>query len=272
MPHPLHGPDVAGLGFAALFPGPAQEKPALPEEAEETPADMAEPAVLPVAAPAKAPATKAGGAAVDAAGPAQQAPVGAGPSGPVVESEAATGDPPIQAAEPGRAPSAEPAPPLPLAEAVVQPGPAAPPRLAGADLPHGSLAILRPAVAVLGAAAGQLPADTDLRMDLTVETEGIGPIRFIMESAGDVIRVQLVAQQADALDLLRRHVADLQAGLQQAGYREAQMSFGDWQGKAPPPPPQPVADIQAEPVPARLPSLQTVAAVAVARGGLDMRW
>lgn len=108
-------------------------------------------------------------------------------------------------------------------------------------------------------------------MELTVEAEGIGPIRFIMESAGDVIRVHLAAQQAEALDLLRRHAADLQAGLQEAGYREAQMSFGDWQGKAPPQPP-PVADIPAEAAAAQLPSPQLVAAVAAMRGGLDMRW
>ena len=66
-------------------------------------------------------------------------------------------------------------------------------------------------------------------MELTLDTEGIGPIRFIMETVGDVIRVHLVAQQADVLDLLRHHAADLIAGLQEAGYREAQMSFGAWQ-------------------------------------------
>lgn len=249
-------------------------KPALPEVEEEAlaaPSDMAEPAPLAVPPLAGAPPAKAGGEGM-AIAEAEPAPrPAAGPPEPVAEAQADVCDLAAPGAEPGSPSAPEAAAPLPRAEAAAQPVAIAPSRLAAADLPQGSLAILRPAAAALGAVAGQLPADTDLRMELTVEAEGIGPIRFIMGSAGDVIRVHLAAQQAEALDLLRRHAADLQAGLQEAGYREAQMSFGDWQGKAPPRPP-PVADIPAEAAAAQLPSPQLVAAVAAMRGGLDMRW
>ena len=136
------------------------------------------------------------------------------------------------------------------------------------DPPSATLAILRPAAEALAASAARLPADAELVMELTLDTEGIGPIRFIMETAGDVIRVHLVAQQADVLDLLRHHAADLIAGLQEAGYREAQMSFGAWQ--RPPPSPLPPTDA-ADTTEAALVA-PPVAMVAACRGGLDIRW
>ena len=136
------------------------------------------------------------------------------------------------------------------------------------DPPSATLAILRPAAEALAASAARLPADAELVMELTLDTEGIGPIRFIMETAGDVIRVHLVAQQADVLDLLRHHAADLIAGLQEAGYREAQMSFGAWQRPPPSPlPPTDAADTTEAAVVA-----PPVAMVAACRGGLDIRW
>lgn len=136
------------------------------------------------------------------------------------------------------------------------------------DPPSATLVILRPAAEALAASAARLPADAELVMELTLDTEGIGPIRFIMETAGDVIRVHLVAQQADVLDLLRHHAADLIAGLQEAGYREAQMSFGAWQ--RPPPSPLPATDAAGTTEAALVPP--PVAMVPACHGGLDIRW
>lgn len=101
-------------------------------------------------------------------------------------------------------------------------------------------------------------APTDCRMELTLAVEDLGPLHFSMETQGDVIRVHLTAEHPVSLDLLRRHAAELVQNLHDAGYREAKMSFGQWQqGRpsdtcAPPrsvaPPPSDPADPPPQPI------------------------
>lgn len=135
------------------------------------------------------------------------------------------------------------------------------------EAPVAPLAAVRPAAEALVAVMAQLPEGAGLVMELTLDLGEAGPVRLVLEAAGDVIRVQLAARDGAALELLRAHAADLAAGLQAAGYREAQLSFGGW--PAAPPPAAPAMTPEAEDAP---PPARPVVLRIGPRGGLDIRW
>lgn len=63
------------------------------------------------------------------------------------------------------------------------------------------------------------------RVELRLAPEELGRVTLSFQPDGDGVRVHLVADRPDTLDLFRRHTADLEAELRAAGYDSASFSF-----------------------------------------------
>ena len=64
------------------------------------------------------------------------------------------------------------------------------------------------------------------RLELTLAPEELGRVTLNFQPDGDGVRVHLVADRPETLDLLRRHAPELTAELRAAGYETASFSFG----------------------------------------------
>ena len=65
-------------------------------------------------------------------------------------------------------------------------------------------------------------------IELLLNPEELGRLRFEMVQNGDQIKVVLSVEQPETLDLLRKHVDQLLAEFKQAGFPNASLSFGQW--------------------------------------------
>lgn len=63
------------------------------------------------------------------------------------------------------------------------------------------------------------------RVELMLAPEELGRVTLSFQPDGDGVRVHLMADRPDTLDLFRRHAADLEAELRAAGYDSASFSF-----------------------------------------------
>lgn len=72
-------------------------------------------------------------------------------------------------------------------------------------------------------------------VEVVLNPQELGRMRFEMHQHGDHMRVFLVAERPETLDLLRRHGEQLLADLRQSGFGGASLSFGNWgqQGSGP---------------------------------------
>jgi len=111
----------------------------------------------------------------------------------------------------------------------------------------------------------------DKTVELALAPEELGRLRVTMTQDGDTIRVTLIAERPETLDLLRRHADQLGQEFRQAGFASASFTFGQWGGNAGPPPapltePSPLGDSLLPPVP-----FSRSSAVLSAEAGLDLR-
>jgi hypothetical protein len=70
------------------------------------------------------------------------------------------------------------------------------------------------------------------QIELTLSPDELGRVTLSFQPEGDGVRVHLVTERPETLDLLRRHIPELAAELRAAGYDTASFSFGR-QGQAP---------------------------------------
>jgi hypothetical protein len=71
------------------------------------------------------------------------------------------------------------------------------------------------------------PDDQGDGISLDLAADELGPLRLTIRSEGDRIEVHVMAESAGTLDLMRRHAEQLAQELRLAGYRQAEMSFGN---------------------------------------------
>lgn len=64
------------------------------------------------------------------------------------------------------------------------------------------------------------------RVELQMAPEELGRVSMSFQPEGDALRVHLIADRPETLDLLRRHAPELAAELRAAGYENASFSFG----------------------------------------------
>jgi flagellar hook-length control protein FliK len=98
-----------------------------------------------------------------------------------------------------------------------------PPRTATAD---------RPVPPVPQQIADAIRQSTRTQIDLTLSPDELGRVTLSFQPEGDGVRVHLVTERPETLELLRRHIPELAAELRAAGYDTASFSFGR-QGQAP---------------------------------------
>ncbi len=67
-------------------------------------------------------------------------------------------------------------------------------------------------------------------VEVVLDPEELGRLRLSMQPDGETIRVHLIAERGETLDLMRRHATQLMRELVEAGYEDASLSFGSWQG------------------------------------------
>lgn len=113
----------------------------------------------------------------------------------------------------------------------------------------------------------QASADT---VELTLNPEDLGRLRFELTRTGDQMIITLTVERPETLDLMRRHADSLLAEFRQAGYVGASLSFGHWgQGGHSQSPAQRAPSADPEP---SIPPQQTPAAPSAPEGvGLDLR-
>jgi hypothetical protein len=85
----------------------------------------------------------------------------------------------------------------------------------------------RPGTDQLTEIARRLP---DGPVEVTLSPEELGKVRFAILGTEGQVSVQIVAERAETLDLLRRHVDVLASELRQQGYNEVSFSFGQGGG------------------------------------------
>ncbi len=95
--------------------------------------------------------------------------------------------------------------------------------------------------------AAALKAADGPEAELTLTPEGLGNLRIGLSAEGDRITMTLSAERADTLDLMRRHLADLTAELQAAGFVQVDLGFADWAPPDAPAPTEPAAPDPATP-------------------------
>jgi hypothetical protein len=66
-------------------------------------------------------------------------------------------------------------------------------------------------------------------VEVLMNPEEMGRLRFALETQGDAIRVVLTAERPETLDLMRRHADQLLVELKAAGFQSATLDFGQWQ-------------------------------------------
>lgn len=162
--------------------------------------------------------------------------------------------------------SATASPPLTLS-APAAPPPRALPALAPPPPPDAPPA--RQAAEAISAALSN-PGGSD-RVELVLRPEELGRVRFELRSEGDRLVVTMTADRPETMDLLRRHLPELRAELEQAGYGAADLNFGQsgtpgGQAEAH----VPAASTDFLPMPSPPPALPP-APRATASGGLDLR-
>lgn len=105
--------------------------------------------------------------------------------------------------------------PLPLARITATP----------AALASTSAAPPRPLAATLIGFAHD-PAQGTL--ELSLAPEELGRLRMSLVQEGDMVRVMLMAERPETLDLMRRHAEQLSQEFRQAGFSGATLGFGQW--------------------------------------------
>lgn len=112
-------------------------------------------------------------------------------------------------------------------------------------------------------------------IELRLDPEELGRLSIILSHDGDRVAVHIVAERPETMDLLRRHVDQLQQEFRSVGYRETQMSFGqmDQGGNGPPPRPTilPLAEPQDLPGDSLLTPVESAPTLSPAAGGLNLR-
>lgn len=69
-------------------------------------------------------------------------------------------------------------------------------------------------------------AGNDGPVELALAPEELGRLTISLQQEGDFVRVSMMAERPETLDLLRRHAGDLLADLRQSGFSGASFSFG----------------------------------------------
>jgi flagellar hook-length control protein FliK len=111
-------------------------------------------------------------------------------------------------------------------------------------------------------------------VDVLLQPEELGHIKFQIQQQGETVRILLTAERPETVELLRRHSEQLLQEFRQAGFSQASLNFGQWgqQQKAPAAPPDLVSLLDAEVcnAPATL-SPPSVAPLAPSGQGLNLR-
>ena len=109
--------------------------------------------------------------------------------------------------------------------------------------------------------------------EITLRPEELGRVRLALHPAESGVTVQISAERPETLELIRRHLPELDRDLRQLGHASVSFSFtgqgGERQQQRPPadmPPP----DVPL-PLPARTAAQAAVTAAAPPRRGLDIR-
>lgn len=93
--------------------------------------------------------------------------------------------------------------------------------------------------AILRQVADALPRAADGRIEVQLNPEELGRVRFQIHSGENGLLVQVGADRPETLDLMRRHLDQLARDFAEAGYEGARFSFGgdasDSQGDTPGP-------------------------------------
>ena len=80
-------------------------------------------------------------------------------------------------------------------------------------------------LAGLAAAVTQAADNGTAAVELIMDPEELGPLRFELTRMGEQIHIHLTVDRADTLDLLRRHADQLLADLRASGFVGASLSF-----------------------------------------------
>lgn len=119
-----------------------------------------------------------------------------------------------------------------------------------------------PATQIVQALRGAAEQTIDLRL----APEELGRVQLTLHQDGEVLRVHILAERPETLDLLRRHAGDLAQDLRAAGHEGATFSFGgssrDQPGQRPAP---------AGPAPDPAPAAPRPACPGTRDGALDLR-
>ena len=172
----------------------------------------------------------------------------------------------------------------PIAPAVVPDQPSrdqgnaqANPVVAGPITPHQTVAtqaLPPPLPAVPAQLIRHLAAAQTGAVDVLLQPEELGHVKFQIQQQGDSVRILLSAERPETLDLLRRHSDQLLQEFRQSGFSQASLSFGQWdqQQRSPAPPPELVAQFDADFVEApAAPRPPPVAVNATSGQGLNLR-
>lgn len=118
------------------------------------------------------------------------------------------------------------------------------------------------------------PVDGPRKIELRLDPEELGRLSITLSPEGETVTVHLSAERPETIDLLRRHAEQLHQELRAAGFREAQMSFGQMAqgGGGPPPRPQQTALAEGAGIDAAPPPHMQPQPLAPANpGGLNLR-
>lgn len=72
------------------------------------------------------------------------------------------------------------------------------------------------------------PAATGGAVEIILDPEELGKIRFEIHQQGDLVKVVLAVERPETLDLLRRHADQLIQEFRSAGFAGASLDFGQW--------------------------------------------
>lgn len=105
--------------------------------------------------------------------------------------------------------------------------------LPGLDRPAASqpAAHLPMPASVPAAILAQAPQAAVAPVEVVLNPEELGKLRFEIHQQGDHIKVVLAVERPETLDLLRRHADQLVQEFRAAGYSGASLSFGHWGGQ-----------------------------------------